>query len=106
MKNEEIQKFTSTIQEKLGKESANLILDDLGVLISDTNSMNSIITSKDEEIAKLKQTNEKLMSANASLFQQVGMSNSSNFKKEEIENDNHTTKSFSISDCFDEKRKL
>lgn len=64
MKNEEMTKLSKEIQEKLGKEHAGTIADDLGKIISDNTNTNKILKEKEEEIEKLKSTNELLAVAN------------------------------------------
>ena len=68
MKNEEMTKLSKEIQEKLGKEKAGTIADDLGKIISDNTNINKILKEKDEEIEKLKSTNELLAVANRTTF--------------------------------------
>ena len=55
--------------------------------------------NKDNEITKLKQTNENLLKVNANLFQQVGVEDNI------VKNKNNETneKKFSLKDAFDEK---
>jgi hypothetical protein len=57
------------------------------------------LQNKDNEITKLKQTNENLLKVNANLFQQVGVEDNT------IKNKNNETneKKFSLKDAFDEK---
>lgn len=64
MKNEEMTKLTKEIGEKLGKEHAGTIADDLGKIISDNTNTNKMLKEKEEEIEKLKSTNELLAVAN------------------------------------------
>lgn len=68
MKNEEMTKLSKEIQEKLGKEHAGTIADDLGKIISDNTNTNKILKEKEEEIEKLKSTNELLAVANRTTF--------------------------------------
>lgn len=68
MKNEEMTKLTKEIGEKLGKEHAGTIADDLGKIISDNTNTNKILKEKEEEIEKLKSTNELLAVANRTTF--------------------------------------
>lgn len=68
MKNEEMTKLSKEIQEKLGKEHAGTIADDLGKIISDNTNTNKMLKEKDEEIEKLKSTNELLAVANRTTF--------------------------------------
>ena len=55
--------------------------------------------NKDNEITKLKQTNENLLKVNANLFQQVGVEDNT------VKNKNNETneKKFSLKDAFDDK---
>ena len=97
MKNEDLQALTDSIKEKLGEESAALIADDLGVLITRNNEVVDTLDKQSKEIATLKDTNEKLVLANGSLLQQVPMG-----KKEEPISEESTKKSFNFSEMFDE----
>ena len=97
MKNEDLQALTDSIKEKLGEESAALIADDLGVLITKNNEVVETLDKQEKEITTLKDTNEKLVLANGSLLQQVPMG-----KKEEPISEESTKKSFNFSEMFDE----
>lgn len=102
MKNEEFKKVIEGIQGKLGKEASSVIADDLGTLISDNITMNKTITDKDNIIQEKEDLNQKLVFANSSLLQQVGVptegsdENKKSSKKSEEEE-------ISWKDCFDEK---
>lgn len=96
MKNEDLQALTNSIKEKLGEESAALIADDLGVLITRNNEVIETLDKQSKEITTLKDTNEKLVLANGSLLQQVPMG-----KKEEPVKESEK-KSFNFSSVFDE----
>lgn len=103
MINEDFKKMISGIESKLGKENTALISDDLGTLISDNLNMNKEITDKNTKIEEQNKLNEKLVLANSSLLQQVGVqsptapiSNKKEMKEEE------ETK-ISWEDCFDKK---
>ena len=101
MKNEDFEKLTNTMQEKLGKENSSLIADDIGTLITDNNNMNAEIERQTQLIEKLKQDKENLINANGNLLQQVAMGVE---KPKQNEKDNTTTpKKFSFKSCFDEK---
>ena len=75
MKTEEFNKFIKGMQEKLGKDNASKIADDLGTLISDNSNMNKEIENKNSEIDTLKQDKENLIIANGNLLQQVAITN-------------------------------
>lgn len=97
MKEEDLQKLTDSIKEKLGEESSALIADDLGVLYTHNKEVQELIDSQSKEITRLKDTNEKLVSANGSLLQQVPMGKSEEVKQEEASE----KKSFNFKDVFD-----
>lgn len=104
MKKEEMLELSKKIQEKLGEESSALIMDDLGILITDNENVNNMIASRDVEIEKQKSLNESLIRTNSSLLQQVGTQGSSVLnKREKEEPEEPKRKSFSIKDCFDSK---
>lgn len=73
MKKEEFDNKVNSMLEKIGNDSANLILDDVGILLNDNVNMNEEITKKDKEIQDLKRTNETLQKVNGNLLQQIGM---------------------------------
>ena len=81
MKNEEFKKVIEGIQNKLGKENSGVIADDLGTLISDNITMNKTITEKDDIIKEKEDLNQKLVFANSSLLQQVGVPTDTEDKK-------------------------
>ena len=106
MKKEELIELSNRIQEKIGKEASALIQDDLGILITDNETTNSLIQQKEAEISKEKSLNENLIKANSSLFQQVGNQGSSVLNKETKKEEKEEPKNpatFSIKDCFDSK---
>ena len=102
MTEKEFEKVTKSIQDKLGKENTSLIADDLGKLITDNGTMNADLKQRDEQIAKLKQDKEALITTNGNLLQQVAMGNDENLintnKKEE-----EPPKPFDFRSAFDEK---
>ena len=99
MKKEDLENLTNNINTKLGEENAGLIADDLAKLITENDATNTILQNKDNEITKLKQTNENLLKVNANLFQQVGVEDNI------VKNKNNETneKKFSLKDAFDDK---
>lgn len=101
MNSEELNTFLDSMKEKLGDENSALISDDLGNLITKNTEVYNMIGNKDKEIANLKSLNEKLVSANGSLLQQVsaGMERST---RGEVDEDT-PKKSFNFRDAFDEK---
>lgn len=97
MKEEDLQKLTDSIKEKLGEESSALIADDLGVLYTHNKEVQEQLYNQNQEITRLKDTNEKLVLANGSLLQQVPMGKSEEVKQEETSE----KKSFNFKDVFD-----
>ena len=73
MKEADFQEKLNSIQEKIGEDASNLILDEIGVLLTDNKAMNNTIDDKDKEIERLKKTNETLQNVNGNLLQQVAM---------------------------------
>lgn len=103
MTEKEFEKVTKSIQDKLGKENTSLIADDLGKLITDNGTMNTEMKQKDEQITKLKQDKEALITTNGNLLQQVAMGNEDNLiKKNEIKPE-EPPKPFDYRSVFDEK---
>lgn len=100
MDKKEFEKITNNMQEKLGKENSSLIADDIGTLISDNNTMLSQIEKQQNEINKLKQDKENLITANGNLLQQVSMVADDKQKQTQQED---PPKKFSFKSCFDEK---
>ena len=101
MKNEDFQKLTTGIQEKLGSENTALVADDLTTLISDNSNMNAELDKKDKEIEQLKSDKERLIQVNGNLLQKVSMGSQNEFNKKP-ENENNTPKQ-SLKDAFDSK---
>lgn len=97
MKEEDLTKLTESIKEKLGEESSALIADDLGILYTNNKEVVNKMSEQEKEIARLKDTNEKLVLANGSLLQQVPMGKSEPEKQEE----STKKKSFDFAEVFD-----
>lgn len=73
MTDKELSSITDSIVEKLGVENSAIISDDLANLITlNANAQNSI-SSRDLEIQKLKDNNEKLVMANGNLLKSIPM---------------------------------
>lgn len=98
MTNQEMQKLTNDIQEKLGKDNSALISDVLGTLITDTENMNKAIENKEKEITDLKTRNDNLLTVNANLLLQVPMA-----KEEESKPSEEKKEPFDFRTVFDEK---
>lgn len=110
MEVKKMEELTNKIIEKVGKDKAGLIADDIGLLITDNSNMNTTISNKDKEIEKLKTDKENLITTNGNLLQQVAMGqdegnpyNNSNKEKEKPET---KARDFDYRTVFDEKRKF
>lgn len=91
----------SSMLDKIGNEASDKILDDVAVLLTDNQQMNTALETKDKEIEKLKEDYSKLQKVNANLLLQIPA-----IKDEEIRKNEETKKNpltFSYKDCFDEK---
>lgn len=84
------------MQEKLG-ESAGVIADDIGLLITGNANTQKALVAKDEEIKRLTSTNEKLVLANGNLLKQIPVEKSLPAKEAEVEQ----PKSIDLSKAFD-----
>ena len=99
MKKEDQQKLFKGIEKKLGKDNYSKIADDIGVLITDNETMNNTLANKDEEIQQLNKDKEILITANGNLLQQVGMGED---PKKDEEKEGKKEK-LSFKNAFDEK---
>lgn len=100
MTNKELDEKLNSMMEKIGDENANLILDDIALLINDNKMMNDTLSQKDEKIKTLEKRNENLQTVNGNLLQQVSMG-----KEPEKENLNENKPSIiDLRSVFDEKR--
>lgn len=100
----EVKKFQdkiNSIQEKIGKDASNLILDELGELLTDNKSVNEELSNKDKEIEKYKKTNETLQRVNGNLLQQVAMGSEEDLKPKAKEEEK--PKEINYRDAFDDK---
>lgn len=96
MKYKEFENKISSIQDKIGDSSANLILDDIAVLLTDNQVMNKEIEDKDSEIENLKASIDKLQKVNGNLLLQLPVMKEE--KKEETPKKNYRN----MRDNFDE----
>lgn len=103
MTEKEFEKITKSIQDKLGKENTSLIADDLGKLITDNGTMNTEMKQKDDQITKLKQDKEALITTNGNLLQQVAMGNEENLINKNETKPEELPKPFDYRSVFDEK---
>ena len=66
-----IEEYTNKIQEKLGKEEAGKIADDIANLLTYDNKLQKDIKDQKDEINKLKKDKEMLIEANGNLLQKI-----------------------------------
>lgn len=100
MDDDKILQITSEIEQTLGQESFATISDKIGELLTGNSENMKAIAEREAEIDKLKDKNDKLVSANGALLQRVPMGYEPNVKKEETK---ETPKKISLKDAFDEK---
>lgn len=102
MNNEDLEKITNSIQEKIGADASALIADDLGNLITRNTQIFDSLNKKDNEIKQLKSDKEKLVIANGNLLQQIPMASDYD-KHQSKEEAKEEKKSFNLKDAFDKK---
>ena len=73
MDEDRILELTGKIEETLGKENTAMISDTLGEILTGNTENIKAIQARDEEIKKLQDRNEKLVSANGALLQKIPM---------------------------------
>ena len=73
MDNNDLERINSNIKQAIGDENYAKISDSIGELITGNTLNLDDIKNKDEEIAKLKETNLQLVTANGNLLKQVPM---------------------------------
>lgn len=99
MDENELNKISNSIKEKLGEEAFARISDDMGTLITG-NALNlDEIKKKDEQISQLQESNKQLITANGNLLKQVpmGRDEPSQIPEEEEK------QPISLKDAFDSK---
>lgn len=82
MTEDDLNTINNSIKEKIGDEAFAMIGDDLGKIITARESMEKEIKTRDDTILDLKSKNEKLVDANASLFKQIPVADSTEDKEE------------------------
>ena len=96
-----IEEYTNKIQEKIGKEEAGKIADDIANILSYDNKLQQDIKNKQEEITKLQKDKEMLIEANGNLLQQIPYGKEKDDEKEKDEK-----KPFDFRSVFDENGKI
>lgn len=100
MDDDKILELTGKIEETLGKDDYAMISDTIGEILTGNAQNMKALAERDENIKKLQDRNEKLVTANGALLQKVSvaqvMSKSEPEKKE-------TPKKINLKDAFDSK---
>lgn len=96
-----IEEYTNKIQEKIGKEEAGKIADDIANILSYDNKLQKDIKDKDDEITKLQKDKEMLIEANGNLLQQIPYG-----KEKDEKDDLEEKKPFDFRSVFDENGKI
>lgn len=99
MTDEDITQFNDKVTEKLGKEQAATIADDIGVLITKHTESKKEREAQAKEIEDLRKMNEKLAAANAGLIHQI----STDQVEPTPPSANTEPADFNLRDAFDEK---
>ena len=99
MDDDKILEITGNIEKALGNEAYATISDSIGELLTGNSENMKALAERDAEINKLKDRNEKLVSANGALLQKipVGRQEEKKPKAEEAKE----SKSISWNDIFD-----
>ena len=100
MEDDKVLELTGKIEETLGKENSAMISDILGEIITGNTENMKTIHAKDEEIKKLQDRNEKLVSANGALLQKIPMERA---ETKESSNEKEAPKKINLKDAFDAK---
>ena len=102
MQKEDMDKITNSIINKVGKDMASQIADDIGLIITDNNKMLEDIEKRDNKIEELNLKNENLISANGNLLQQIAVGSEENlFSKKEKQAEK--PKEITYKELFDSK---
>lgn len=97
MDDDKILELTGKIEETLGKDNSAMISDVLGEIITGNAENMKAIAKRDEDIKKLQDRNEKLVSANGALLQKVSVGKLESKETEKKE----APKEINLKDAFD-----
>ena len=102
MNDKEFLEITSSIEKKLGDQSA-IIADDLGKAITGFETMKKELKDRDAKIKELTQDKEKLVSANSNLLRQIPVTSDDGDSEPDDSYKTPSYDNFDFKDCFDEK---
>ena len=97
-----IEEITKNINEKLGKEYASKIADDMASLITLDSGRQKELKAKNDEIEKLKKDKDMLIEANSNLYLQVSQAEEK-ILEPELKEENKKKEPFDMRTVFDEK---
>lgn len=97
-----IEEITKSINEKLGKEEASKIADDMASLITLDSGRQKELKAKNDEIEKLKKDKDMLIEANSNLYLQVSQAEEK-ILEPELKEENKKKEPFDMRSVFDEK---
>ena len=98
MDDDKILELTGKIEQTLGKEEYATISDTIGELLTGNSANMQQIKERDEQIKKLQERNEKLITANGALLQKIPQEK----QIQQIQKQEETQK-ISLKDAFDAK---
>lgn len=98
MDDNKILELTGRIEETLGKEDYAMISDTIGEILTGNSENMKALATRDENIKKLQDRNEKLVAANGALLQKIPMERA--VDKEESK-EKEAPKKISYKDIFD-----
>lgn len=101
MDESKINEITTNMMKKLGDDSSNLILDDIGDLLTQNKASIDKINELQSKVNELEKRNVNLQNVNAKLFNQIGTEVEPQNTKKEPQDE--PKKSVSFSSFFDEK---
>lgn len=99
MDDDKILELTGKIEETLGKEDYAMISDTIGEILTGNAENMKAIAERDENIKKLENRNEKLVTANGALLQKVSVAE----VKPQKETKEEPPKEINLKDAFDSK---
>lgn len=100
MDDDKILELTGKIEETLGKDDYAMISDTIGEILTGNAQNMKALAERDENIKKLQDRNEKLVTANGALLQKVSVAQVT--PKSEPEK-KETPKKINLKDAFDSK---
>lgn len=96
MDNNDLERISNSMKEKLGEEDFAKISDSIGELITGNTLNLDELKNKDEQISKLKENNHQLIVANGNLLKQVPMG-----KEESPKDEDAKPHKINLRDAFD-----